>query len=252
MSIEQLIMKENNIFLFADLFAGDLACGFSEREDGNMSLYYGSTFNSLRNRRNFLKKFNIDYQSLVCAKQVHGLRVRVITASDRGRGALSYDTAFADTDAFITSARNVPLAIFSADCPVVFLYDPAPPAIGLVHPGWRSTKDLIAARAVALMRKQFNTRPQDLYAGVSACIRDCCYKVGRGLKRYFPAGIIDRKSGSYLDLVQVNRKQLLRSGVKDPNIFDSRVCTFCQNKNFFSYRKDGNLSGRMMSVIMLR
>jgi len=216
-----------------------------------MSLVYGDIKDSLRNRKNFLVSLGIDYQNLICAKQVHGSRIEYVQEIDRGRGALSYDAAIAGIDAFITDKRNVPLAVFTADCLSIFLYDPNTPGIGLVHGGWRSTKQNIATKTLRLMQGKFNSKPKDLYVGFGPAIRDCCYEVGKDFSADFTFGLVERNNHYYLDLVGINKKQLLDLGVKKTNIFDTKICTSCQNQEFFSYRKEGNSCGRMMSVIML-
>jgi copper oxidase (laccase) domain-containing protein len=48
-----------------------------------------------------------------------------------------------------------------------------------------------------------------------------------------------------------NRHQLLAAGVLPRNIFDCKTCTFC-GKNYFSYRRDKEKAGRMLSIIMLK
>jgi copper oxidase (laccase) domain-containing protein len=58
-----------------------------------------------------------DYQDLVCAKQMHASSVSFAQEKDRGKGALSYENAIPDTDALITDKKNLPLAVFTADCP---------------------------------------------------------------------------------------------------------------------------------------
>ena len=93
----------------------NLISAFSSRHNENMSLCYGDTANSLVNRISFLKNLGVDYRSLTCAGQVHGTNIKVIVEEDLGKGALSHDTAIADTDALITNHPNIPLAIFTAD-----------------------------------------------------------------------------------------------------------------------------------------
>lgn len=230
----------------------ELICACSMRAFGNMSLYYGDTQGALENRKIFLRGKGIDYRDLVCAKQVHGSRVACIEEPDKGRGAVYYHNSIPDTDALITDKKKLPLAIFTADCLSIFLYDYNRPAIGLVHAGWRSTKDNIASKAIGLMREKFNTQAKDLYVGFSPSIRGCCYEVSREFSKFFPYGLAQRKSRAYLDLAKINKKHILGLGVKEQNILDSGLCTSCQNKEFFSYRKDGSSSGRMMSVMMLR
>ena len=228
-----------------------LICAVSRRHFNNMSLSYGDTANSLASREKFLRKLGIDYRDLICAKQTHADKTRCVGKEDKGKGALSYDTAIGDTDALITDEPDLPLAIFTADCLSVFLYDPKTPAIGLVHAGWKSSSKNIIAKAIQSMREKFSSRPEYLQAAFGPAIRSCCCEVGDDFNDYFPGGLIERGGRHYLDLPAINRKQMLDAGVKEANIFDSGGCTFCNNEEFFSYRKEGDSSGRIMSVIML-
>jgi YfiH family protein len=217
-----------------------------------MSLSYGNMQDSLSQRKSFLEGLGIDHQELVCAKQMHSDNIRYIEEADRGKGALSYDSALFDTDALITDRRNLALAIFTADCLSVFFCDPKTPAIGLVHAGWRGSKKGITAKAVAAMKECFNTKPQDLYIGLGPAIRSCCYEVGEEFTGFFPQELLVRDKRYYLDLVSVNKKQLLNSGVMEENISDCGFCTSCLNDKFFSFRREGESVGRMISVIMLK
>jgi hypothetical protein len=246
-------LQEEEYDLFSDLLRDELVCGFSNRYHRNMSLVYGEgRENACLNRNEFLIRLGIDHQSLVAAKQVHAGCIRYVDFRDKGSGALSYQTSVMDTDAFITDYRNVPLAIFSADCQVVFLYDPRAPAIGLVHSGWRGAKERIVLQTVQAMKERFNTRPRDLYAGLGPSIRACCYEVGVEFKELFPEEIAERGSRYYLDLAGINRKQLAGAGLRDINIFDNATCTSCRNDRYFSYRREGASCGRMMAVLMLK
>ena len=217
-----------------------------------MSLLHGDTSNSLENRKIFLNDLGIDHRDLVCARQVHGQNIGCIQEVDRGRGALFAESSLADTDAMITDRENLPLAVFTADCLPVFLYDPQTFVIGIVHAGWRSTKEKILAKTVQLMQRQFHVLPKNLLAGFGPCIRQCCYRVGEEFEDYFPAAVIAKGNDFYLDLVNINKEQLLSLGVEEKKISDSKICTVCKNTDFFSYRKQGQACGRMMSVIMLR
>lgn len=229
-----------------------LASAFSCRSHGNMSLSCGRTENALDNRKNFLTSLDIDYRDLVCAQQQHGNNVRYAGRESRGRGALDYATAVPDTDGFITDLKRLPLAIFTADCLPIFIYDPHRPAIGLLHAGWRSSRENIVLRAIELMRSRFGTKPAELLAGFGPCIRSCCYEVSAEFKNYFPAGLVEKSGRLSLELAAVNREQLTACGVREENIGDANYCTCCANTDFFSFRKEGQDSGRMLSVIMLR
>ena len=115
-----------------------------------------------------------------------------------------------------------------------------------------STRKDILAKTIRLMCKEFKGRPEYLQVAFGPAIRSCCYEVGSEFKHFFSGGLIERDGRYYLDLLGINKRQILDSGVKEANIFDSGICTFCKNEDFFSYRKEGKSCGRIMSVIMLR
>jgi len=237
---------------FANFFGSGVTAAVSTRDSGNMSLSYGDASKSLDNRKAFLNTLGIDYRSLVCAKQIHASRISYISEDKLGRGALRYEEAIADTDALVTDRRNLPLAVFTADCLSVFLYDPSTPAISVVHAGWRSSREEIVLKTIKFMQDKFNAAPEKLLAAFGPCIRSCCYEVSGEFLEFFPDNLIKKDSRDYLDLSAVNKKQLLASGLREPNITDCRMCTFCRNTDFFSYRKESELAGRMMSVMMLK
>jgi YfiH family protein len=245
-------LKNSQKQAFPGLFSVQLSAGFSSRDCGNMSLNYGQAENSPESRRHFLAELGINYRSIVCAKQVHGCRIRRARSQDAGKGALSYDTAIADTDALITDEKNLALAVFIADCLSVFLYDAKHQAIGLVHAGWRGSQENILAKSLKAMENEFATQGKDIYAAFGPAIRSCCYEVGEEFKQNFPAGLIEENGRLFLDLVQTNRKQLLDFGASEANIFDCGICTCCQNQDYFSFRKEGASCGRMISVMMLK
>ncbi|MBU0503832.1 MAG: peptidoglycan editing factor PgeF [Candidatus Omnitrophica bacterium] len=225
---------------------------FSWRSHGNMSLVYGDTCGSIASRSDFLTPAGIKYQDLVCAKQTHSNNIYFVNKNDSGKGALFYDSSIEDTDALVTNLKSVPLAIFTADCLPVSLYDPKNNAIGLVHASWRSSQADITAKTVMFMQDKFNTSPEDLRVNFGPAIRACCFQVGDEFRDIFPGSLISREKNSYLDLTGVNRQQLLDSGVNDINISDSGLCTYCNENDFFSFRREGKSCGRMMSVLMLK
>jgi YfiH family protein len=252
MTTQTPVLKNKEGCLFRGSFDSVLTAGVSSRGYGNMSLNYGDTRDALKNRENFLAELGIDLTMLVCAKQVHGCRVALAEQSDAGKGSFVYDDAIDDTDALITRQRGLALAILTADCLPVFLYDPSTNSIGLVHAGWKGTKAGIAAATVLEMKKLFNVSAEDLHAWMGPAIGGCCYQVGADFENLFTSGLTQKENSLYLDLSEVNKKQLLDCGLKDKNISESDLCTVCNEDQMFSYRKQGPAVGRMMSVMMLR
>lgn len=247
-----LIAHSKHYTTFDNLPGKEVICAVSSRSLGNMSLNYGPTQNSSENRRLFLDSLGIDYKDLVCAQQVHAAGIKYTGKNDLGRGALSFDTSVPATDAFITDGLNVPLAIFTADCLSVFLYDIQTPAIGLVHAGWRSSKENITFKTIELMQRQFNTNKDNLFVAFGPAIRACCCQVEKEFQDYFPGSVSKRGGYYYLDLAGANRKQVLEAGLKEANIVDCGICTSCRGEEFYSYRREDKSAGRMMSVMMLK
>ena len=217
-----------------------------------MSLQYGDTRGAILNRKVFLDDLGIDYHDLVCAKQVHGDYVRIVSSEEKGRGASIADSALEATDALITSDRKIPIAIFTADCLSVFLYDTYKHVIALAHAGWKGSRSLIVPKTIGLMCEHFNTNPNNVLVGFGPSIRACCYEVGEEFNGYFKTGINQKNNRIFLDLIDINKKQMLAAGINNDAISDSGICTFCNSDEFFSYRKEGYSTGRIMSVMMLK
>jgi len=214
-------------------------------------LCYGDTKDALEDRKKFLSNLGIDYRGLICAKQVHGKNVEYVTGADKGRGALSYESSFDDTDGFVTDQKNVPIAILTADCLSVFIYDPKCLAIAVLHAGWRSTEKNICTQGIKVMQERFGSQPENLFVGFGPSIKACCFEVEKNFKSNFPFGLIEKEGRLFMDIALINQRQLLDCGVRIENIYDSKICTFSDNDHYFSFRKEGQASGRLISVAML-
>lgn len=228
-----------------------VSAAFSRRSDGNMSFVYGDTRRVLENRNKFLSGLGINYTHLITAKQVHGKNVTLVLRSDQGRGALDGESSIPDTDGFITAERGLPIAVLTADCLSVFIYDPATPAIAILHAGWRSTEQNIAQQGVKAMQSRFASQPEDLVVGFGPSIRSCCFQVEPSFKSNFSYGLLKRDGHTFMDIALINRRQLVDSGVKEKSIFDPQFCTY-SGDDFFSFRKEAQSAGRLISVIMLK
>ena len=151
----------------------------------------------------------------------------------------------------MTRHLGVPIVIRTADCLPVFIFDQKQRVIGLVHAGWRGSHKRILGSAIERMNNLWDTQVQDIKIVFGQSIKSCCYQVGEEFRGYFPGEIRKKESGLYLDLTLVNGHQALECGVRQENIFDSGICTCCDTR-FFSYRREGERAGRMISLMMLK
>ena len=153
--------KNGLVYLTADGFeaAGGVAHGFSTRLGGvsegiyatlNLGMNRGDAPDRVReNYRRFCAAIGADMGNIVCASQVHGDTVRTVTAADLGIGLDEPEPWQAD--GLVTDIPGVTLAVYSADCLPILLYDPVRRVVGAVHAGWRGTALGIAAKAVERM-----------------------------------------------------------------------------------------------------
>jgi len=196
-------------------------------------------------QRAYLKtKCGVDISQVFWRKQVHGDDILVVG------GGVETSKDCPDADAYITNEKNLPIAIRTADCVPVFIFDPLHRVIGWAHAGWKGTHQRIAVKTVQKMQEKYRSQPEGLKVILGPSIRECCYQVGEEFRDYFPSHVKERDGHLYLDVVEANRNQLLQAGVYPENIFDSGICTCC-NKDYFSFRRQGAKAGRMISLMML-
>ncbi len=191
-------------------------------------------------------------------------------------------------DSLLTDEAGFLLCVRSADCLPVLLVDPRRRAVAALHAGWRGALERIVEKTVGEMRRLFESRPRDLLAAIGPSIRVCCYEVGEEVLEAFrgrfkkadaffqepplgdaasslgrpyslsflsaqPPGRAEDKTKKFrLDLVALAREQLQSAGLKSPNIQVLDFCTSCRTDLFFSHRKEGSQTGRMMAVIGIR
>jgi polyphenol oxidase len=151
-----------------------------------------------------------------------------------------------DGDALVTNCPGVAVSIRTADCYPILLVDTRHRAVAAVHAGWRGTATHIIDRTLEKMHAEFGTAPPDVHAAIGPGIGVCCYEVGEEVASQF--GFAAR---THLDLALENRKQLETAGVAPQNIEALDVCTFCDAKRFFSYRREKEKAGRMTSYIRI-
>jgi purine-nucleoside/S-methyl-5'-thioadenosine phosphorylase / adenosine deaminase len=188
-------------------------------------------------------------------------------------------------DALITDEPGILLPVRTADCVPILLMDPERRVVAAIHAGWKGMLGCIAEKAVGEMRRGFDSRPGAILAAIGPCIRACCYEVGEDLAGAFcgrftegerfvlrppedkpgrdpypppflslapPGHGSDGAPRPHLDLVAAAQYQLRRAGLLPRHVHLADFCTACQTDLFFSHRKEGSHTGRMMAVIGIR
>ena len=219
----------------------------------SLALHTGEDVKAIVDNRKKLSSLLDTDNSLhfIVANQTHSDHIEIISQSET-KGWQGVEDAVSHCDALITNQKGVMLAILTADCVPILLYDKEKEVVAAIHAGWKGTEAKIAAKTVQKMIEVYGSDPEDIIAGVAPAIGRCCYEVGKDVAKHFfsEPRSFDAVGGKYmLDLPFINKKQLLDSGVLEEHIEMSGVCTACEVERFFSYRKEQGCSGRFMSMI---
>ena len=160
-------------------------------------------------------------RSLKLAEQIHGNGVARIDAGSAAKTK--------GVDGLVTADPEVVLGIYVADCCAIYLLDPVRRAIGLVHSGKKGTEQNIIGLAVQKLGIGFGSKPEDLIAVLSPCIRPPYYEV---------------------DFAQSIVAQLRAESVN--KIYDNGENTGSDLERFYSYRMEKGRTGRMLAYLVLR
>lgn len=245
-----------------DIFKGveGLDCAVSTRQGGvsggayaglNLGAGSGDKLESVEENLALLcAALGAEPARLARMRQRHTANVAVIEA---GGG-----TPPENTDAIVTSAPGVPLLGLSADCALTCFYDPAHKAAAVVHSGWRGALLDIYGATLAVMRLRYGTEPGGVLAAVSPMISEAHYPVKgdflEKLKAFYPGGADKRflnlrEGRHYFNLRELLRCRLEALGVRRHEFM--HLCTYDGKDQFYSWRRDGEKTGRFGLIAAL-
>lgn len=202
-------------------------------------------------------ELGISPERLVLSHQVHRDDIRVASAADCRRSL--FEPMPYEADGLITTEKNLPMVIFTADCIPILLHDPVLPAVGAVHAGWRSTVMDIAGKAVRKMAAEFGSRPENIRAAIGPGISPCCFETDGDVPEAV-IKLLGGRAGDFIkaagekfmvDLKGVNRQCLENAGILPENITISPECTVCNGGKYWSNRLTGNVRGSQAAIITL-
>lgn len=196
----------------------------------------------VKGNRNFLaNSISTPISDIAFANQVHGNEILEVN-----KGGI-YD----GIDGFITKEKGLALAIQVADCAAVLLSDSKAGIISAVHAGWRGAEARIVPNAIQKM-VTLGGDPKDIKVFVSPCISQEKFEVGEEVAEKFPSQFVDRESYSkpHIDIKEFIQSQILNAGIMGEHIEIDGSCTFSDSE-YYSYRRDGKKSGRMMGIIKI-
>jgi YfiH family protein len=205
--------------------------GFSQKKHGDMKIWPGEgNVQPSSNRSLFFASQGVNVDKVVSALVVHQDKVFVVKEFG------GYHVC--DHDALVSNVPGLVLAITAADCPPISFYDPIKKVVAMAHSGWRSTVLNVAAKTIKKMATEYGSDPANIQSFIGPHIRHCHFIVGSEVAQKFPSLQVEKRGRElYVSLAGTITMQLIEAGLPMENMFESKVCTFCDDK-LFSHRRD--------------
>lgn len=229
----------------------------------NANLYCGDDVQHVQQNRELLcQLLGLPFSHLLMPHQTHHDKVCKIDESFLSLSQSEREQRLEGIDALMTDLPDVCVSVSTADCIPVLLYDDVHHAVAAVHAGWRGTVSSIVRKTVERMEEVYHTDVNDVKAVIGPGISLDAFEVGDEVYDAFQSAgfpmmqiakryvLSEEKTKWHIDLWEANRWELLQSGVPFSHIHLSGICTYSHNDRFFSARRAGIHSGRILNGIM--
>lgn len=228
----------------------------------NPGEYSGDDPASVRmNRRLLSDAIGISPERIFAPYQIHEAEIGCIDARFLSLSAAQQKEEMHGKDALVTDVPEICIAVSTADCVPVLVYAPDKKVVAAIHAGWRGTVKQIVAKTVDYMIARYDCDVSRMMAGIAPSISKEAFEVGDEVADAFRATGIDmsrimernaQTGKAHIDLWEANRIQLLQAGLPAQHIEVSGICTWQHHEDFFSARRLGIKSGRILSGIMIK
>ena len=227
----------------------------------NCTPYTGDDIEAVqRNQQLLCTALHIEKEQLIIPYQTHSVNALVIDKEFLQQNAEKRNEQLQNIDALITQEKGVCLCVSTADCTPILLYDRKRQVIAAIHAGWRGSVNYIVRKTLEQMQHLYNTQGEDIFAAIGPCIGFDAFEVGDEVydafkQNDFPMEYISGWKPEthkwHIDLQMANSVQLIVFGVPTEQIDICDICTFTHYEKFFSARRLGIKSGRILSGIFM-
>lgn len=227
----------------------------------NCTPYTGDDLEAVqRNQQLLCTALHIEKEQLIIPYQTHSVNALVIDKEFLQQNAEKRNEQLQNIDALITQEKGVCLCVSTADCTPILLYDRKQQVIAAIHAGWRGSVNYIVRKTLEQMNRLYNTQGEDIFAAIGPCIGFDAFEVGDEVydafkQNDFPMEYISGWKPEthkwHIDLQMANSVQLIDFGVPTEQIDICDICTFTHYEKFFSARRLGIKSGRILSGIFM-
>ena len=208
----------------------------------NLALHVGDESSAVRANRELLEKHYKLPSSPQWINQTHSnVCIR-----------LDSKLSSAEADASYSRTSGVVCGVLTADCMPVFICDKWGMVVGIAHAGWRG----LVGGVIESLVEEMKVEGSELLVHLGPAISQSAYEVGSEVKTQFldrnsifERSFIKKNGKHYLDLY--DGAKVILEGYGITSISGGDCCTYEDSKQFFSYRRDGECSGRMAHLIWM-
>ncbi len=192
--------------------------------------------------------------------QVHGSGVEEVTDALVREPNARVRFMNHEADAVLCSVPGVAAAVRTADCVPILVGDLGSGAVLAIHAGWRGVVRGVIEAALERLRPRA-TAARALLAAIGPHIGaggSGAFEVGSDVAAELEAVSPDARVVDWTGakprvlLGKIVRAKLIALGIGDGQIDDVAGCTFSEPERFFSFRREGRVSGRHLSAIVPR
>lgn len=182
--------------------------------------------------------------------QVHGKRCVSLQGSESASEVHGWEG-----DALLTRAPRTACAIRTADCIPLLFGCRRTGWVAACHAGWRGLAQQIIQATIDSLREQ---GAHELCVAVGPHISRNAFEVSQEVADTLlalspdPHIIEQGPHRPHVDLRRLAHAQLLQAGLREEEIDHVPGCTVSSPELFYSYRRDGAASGRLLSAIVTR
>jgi len=253
---------KNNCFVAEDIKTKKITYGFFSKEGGcskgnydslNCSKSSGDNKKLVTTNINIAKKkLGLEDSKLKLIRQIHSNKVEIIDQKNLNEKIVA--------DGSITKNKNIALAIITADCAPIFIFDLDCSFICCLHIGWKGCLNNIVKIAVKIFAKITN---HELIAIVGPCLSRENFEVEEKFKDVFITQnlhyenfftIKSNQQKPHFDMRGLINYQLQSCSVNKISNVD--IDTYSNKHLFFSHRRSSHLStlptGRLINLIGFR
>ncbi len=249
-----------NIFNFTTTRIGGVSKG--DYASLNGSYFSGDELQNVKENWETILSYTSEKPSYTAIPyQTHGDEIRIIDQSFLSLLPDAQKNSLNGVDALITAEKGVLITVATADCVPITLYDPRKQVVAVVHSGWRGTVKNIVGKTINTMSLVFGSSVSDIIACIGPSISVKAFEVGDEVVEQFAHSGFDMESIAqfnsisqkyHIDLWKANKRLMLQVGVMSNKISCASICTYTRHKEFFSARRLGIHSGRIITGIMLK